>query len=278
MLASLPAVRPRAPRGPGAVELLTLSLCSAVQNKCGWFCTAVLVLAPGWLWLAAVTVGALSNHPFPPHAPLSAAPLLLQHIYWQRWHRCWHRWTDGHQGTGTTQQRECVRHSRIQMEPRQHHGGLGPRPALRSPRGMSLPARTGQTGSLRTGSLLRSCGTAGSEDPREPLCSTGQAMCPPHQDTTQESPQGGVTSRGVGRGGDGISSTALLQHKELGPGHVWPNVAAGGVSCSGVLAVGTTCCPLLVLLHLYRAQGEAKPALEPGRDLPQHGLSVSAGI
>lgn len=80
------------------MESLTLSLCSAVQNKRGWFCMAVVVPAPGQTWLVAVAVRAHPLH-FPPHAPLSAALLLLiQHIYWQRWHRCWHRWTDGHQG------------------------------------------------------------------------------------------------------------------------------------------------------------------------------------
>lgn len=46
----------------------------------------------------------------------------------------------------------------------------------------------------------------------------------------------------------------------------------------GVLTVGTARSFLLVPLHLYRAEGKAKPALEPGSDLLQHHLSVSAGI
>lgn len=78
MLASIPTERRRVGKGPGAVELLTLSLCSAVQNKCGWFCIALVALAPGWAWLVAVAVGAHSQlHHFPSHAPLSAALLLL---------------------------------------------------------------------------------------------------------------------------------------------------------------------------------------------------------
>lgn len=91
---------PEGREGPGAVESLTLSLCSAVQNKRGWFCMAVVVVALRWTWLVAVAVGAHSHlRHFLPRTPLSGAPLLLlQHIYWQHWYRCWHRWTDGHQG------------------------------------------------------------------------------------------------------------------------------------------------------------------------------------
>lgn len=148
---------------------------------------------------------------------------------------------------------------------------------------MSLPARTDRLpgdwmGQDSTSS--RAVVQQGAEDPGSPCAPQARpCVCPP-QDTTLGSLSHPRTPQHWGGWrGNGISSTALLWHKELGPG---PRLAQfsskRGVSGSGVLAVGTPCCLLPVLLHLHRAQGKAKPALEPGRDLLQHHLGVSTSV
>lgn len=75
------------------------------------------------------------------------------------------------------------------MEPRQQHGGLGPRPGLRSPMG-DVPSCQDRQAPWVVGQDSTSSGAVaqqGVEDSREPLCSTGQAMCLSPQDTTLES-------------------------------------------------------------------------------------------
>lgn len=101
------------------------------------------------------------------------------------------------------------------MEPRQQHGGLGPRPGLRSSMGdvpscQDRQAPWGLGGGA--GFRLRSCGTAGSgrSQGAPVLHRPGRVSIPPRMLHWSYCPSPGLRSCGVGRGEDGISSTALL--------------------------------------------------------------------
>lgn len=205
---------------------------------------AVVVLAPGQVWLAAVAVGARPQlQHFPPHAPVSAALLLLlllQHIYWQRWHRCWHRWTDGHQGhrhdsaegMGQGQAREGSDGAQAAA------WGAGAKARSEVPHG-GCPFLPGQTGSLGTGCWgripppqelwhSRSGGFQGA-----PVSQARPCVRPPRTPHWSHCPTPGLRSRGVGRGEMGSQALPCSSTRSWGQGHIWPNVAAGGGLRSG---------------------------------------------
>lgn len=165
------------------MQSLTLSLSSAVQNKRGWFFYGCGGPGPRADVAGVCRWTHPQVHPFPPHAPLLLHCCCCSNTFIGSAGTAAD--TDGQidtGGTGTTQQREWIRprHGRIQMEPRQQHGGLGPRLGLRSPMGdvPSCHNRQAPWGLGQDSRSSRAVAQQGVEDPREPLCSTGQAMCP----------------------------------------------------------------------------------------------------
>lgn len=159
----------------------------------------------------------------PTHLLAAVAPLLAQ----------MDRWTPGSQTQLSRGDGSGPGTAGFRWSPGSSMGGWGQDEVLGPLWGMSLPARTDRLpGDWVVGqdSTSEAVAQQGVEDPREPLCSTGQAMCPspPGCCTGVTVPAQGSAAVGWVEGRMGSQALPCSSTRSWGQGQTWPNVAAGG--------------------------------------------------